>query len=133
MALRNIPQTVNDIYLVKGNDFIISSTGDLLMANGSNLSNQRIPRRLLTNPGDYIWHTDYGAGLAQYVGQPLSSDNFDNIKQVITAQIFLESSVAQNPAPEILLQSIQYGLFCQINYTLSPSYQPAVLTFGVER
>lgn len=132
MGFRNIPQVINDVYLVLGNDFVLSSTNDLLLANGSNLSQQRIIRRLITNPPNYIWHSDYGAGLPTYVGQPLTSDNFDTIKGTITSQIFLESSVSQNPQPQILLSSIQFGLFCQINYTLSPSLQPIVLTFGVE-
>src|SRR5690606_33296481 len=132
MGFRSIPQVINDAYLVMGNDLVIAPTGDLLLANGSTLSNQRIPRRLLTNPPDYMWHSEYGGGLPKYIGEPLTSDNFDNIKSSITAQIFLENSVAQTPAPEIFLQTIQFGLFCQINYTLSPSLQPIVLTFGVE-
>lgn len=132
MSLRSTPQVVNDIYLVLGTDFALSSTNDLRLCNGSDRSTQRIIRRLVTTSPSYIWHTDYGAGLPTYVGQPLSSDNFDNIKGLITSQIFLEASVAQTPQPQILLSSIQSGLFCQINYTLSPTVQPVVLTFGVE-
>lgn len=135
MGFRNIPQVENDIYLNLGNDFILTNdeVKDLLLTNGSTLSEQRIIRRLLTNPLSYIWSPSYGAGLPSFVGQPVSSDNFDNIRALITSQIFLEKTVAQNPPPQILLQTIQYGLFCQINYTLSPSLQPIVLTFNVSQ
>ena len=131
MAFSDIPQGIFDVYLNWGNDLVLSSTGDLLLASGSTLSNQRIQRRLMTNTLDYVWYPSYGAGLANYVGQPLSDDNLDNIRALITSQIFLESTVAQSPAPEILLQTIQFGLFCQINYILSSSQQPTVLTFDV--
>ena len=133
MALRNIPQALSDIYLNQGTDFTLSATNDLLLADGSTLSQQRIVRRLVTNPLDYIWAPTYGAGLPNYVGQPITVDNFDNIKSLITSQIFLESTVNQTPPPEILLQTIQFGLFCQINYTLSPSLQPIVVTFNVQQ
>lgn len=94
-------------------------------------SQQRVLRRLLTAPGSYIWHPDYGAGLQQYVGLPLSPDNVDLIKNKILSQLYLEDSVAKNPAPETSLQSIQGGLFVQINYTESTSKSPIVLNFTV--
>ena len=132
MGFSNVSQVVNDVYLVDGNDFVLSSTNDLLLCNGSDRTTQRIIRRLITNPLSYIWHTDYGAGIPLYIGQPVSDYNFDNIKTTITSQIFLEKSVSQNPQPQIFLQSIQFGLFCQINYTFQPTGKPIVLSFGVE-
>ncbi|MDE2024869.1 MAG: phage tail protein [Patescibacteria group bacterium] len=131
MSFRSTPQVVNDVYLVMGNDLVLSPSGDLLLCNGSTRTSQRIVRRLLTNPADYIWHSDYGAGLPEDIGLPISSDNFDNIRQTITAQIFLEQSVVQTPQPQIFLSTIQFGLFCQINYNLNPSLEPVVLTFNI--
>lgn len=63
MGFSNVSQVVNDVYLVDGNDFVLSSTNDLLLCNGSDRTTQRIIRRLITNPLSYIWHTDYGAGI----------------------------------------------------------------------
>lgn len=60
---------------------------------------QRIIRRLLTNPGDYVWHTDYGAGLGSYVGEPYSPSL---IEGTILNQLQLEPLVAETPAPNIL-------------------------------
>jgi len=125
------PQVLNDIYQNYGQDIQVSITGDLLISNGSTRSQQRVLRRLLTSPLDYIWHTDYGAGVGNFVGQALSSDLFDEIRSLINSQIFLEDSVSQTPPPEIFLQTIQGGLWCQINYTENPTQQPIVLTFNV--
>lgn len=136
------PQILNDLYLNNGDDLQLVSPkgGDLLLANSSTRCNQRVVRRLTTNPLDYIWQPSYGAGLAGFVGQPLTSDdygqdvtsdNVDNIRSIITSQIFLENCVSQTPPPQIFLNTIQFGLFCQINYTESPSLQPIVLTFDI--
>ena len=114
-----------------GEDMVLSSTDDLLNVSDLELSKQRVLKRLLTNPGDYIWHTDYGAGLGRYVGDALSPDLFDEIKSLILSQIFLEDSVANNPEPQISMQTIQGGLFVQINYVDNPSKQPIVLSFSV--
>lgn len=116
-----------------GNDLVVSATGDLATVDDVKKSQQRILRRLLTNPVGYIWHSDYGAGLARYIGQSLSSDRFAEIKSTIQSQIFLEQTVAQTPAPEIRLQTIQFGLYCQINYTFQQLNIPVVLTFNVDQ
>lgn len=47
-----------------GSDLLIGPTGDLATASGTELGQQRVLRRLLTNASDYIWHLGYGAGLA---------------------------------------------------------------------
>ena len=56
-----------------GADLQAGPTGDLALADGAALGRQRVLRRLLTNPGDYIWHPTYGAGLARFVGHPFGS------------------------------------------------------------
>ena len=49
------------------------AAGDLAPAAGTLRGQQRVLRRLLTNPGDYIWQPGYGAGLGQFVGKPASA------------------------------------------------------------
>lgn len=129
--MQPFPQTINDLDQNFGSDLTLSAISDLQSVSGLVRSQQRVLRRLLTNPGDYIWHPDYGAGLPSFVGQYLSSSRFDEIKSLILSQIYLEDSVAKTPEPEILLQTIQSGLFVQINYTENASRQPVVLTFEV--
>lgn len=135
MTVTQIPasnqQFLNDLYLNFGSDLQVSSTGDFLLTTAITLSNQRILRRLLTGIKDYIWQTNYGAGLPGYIGQPFSGTVLANIEAGIKSQIFLEDTVAKYPIPVISLQPVSTGLFCQINYTYVQTGQPAVLTFNI--
>lgn len=56
-----------------GFDLKLGPTGDLAVATGSILCQQRVLRRLLTNLLDYIWHPSYGAGLAGFIGRPANT------------------------------------------------------------
>lgn len=87
-----------DIFHEWGSDLMVGSGGDLALASGSAVVNQRVSRRLLTNPGDYIWNLDYGAGLAQFVGLPAKSAD---IEAVIANQLLLETAVPTTPAPQV--------------------------------
>lgn len=122
-----------NIYLDWKSDLVLQANGDFLLVNGVQETQQRIIRRLLTNPGSYIWHPDYGAGLGQYIGRLLTPAEFDSIKGTITSQIFNEASVAKNPPPKITLtQSADLNiLFCTIKYCDAVSQQPFVLSFQV--
>lgn len=127
----NFPEIVNDVDQNFGEDINLTSLNDIAHVSGLLRSQQRVLRRLLTNPGDYIWHPTYGAGLAKYIGQSLSTDRYDEIKSTITSQIFLEDSVSKDVQPEIRMQTIQGGIFVQINYVESISKNPIVLSFSV--
>lgn len=103
-----------DISHLWGNDLAFSPTGDLAAADIPTLTQQRVLRRLLTNPGDYIWALDYGAGLANFVGQPGAAAA---IRAAIRGQIFKEAAVAQTPEPVIDLQPDPSGsIYVHIRY-----------------
>jgi hypothetical protein len=87
-----------DIFHEWGSDLAVGSGGDLALAGGSDLVSQRVCRRLLTNPGDYLWNLDYGGGLAGFVGSPV---NTADIEAIIMSQMFLESAVPTTPAPQV--------------------------------
>lgn len=87
-----------DLSQLYGADLAIAAGGDLAVADGTILGQQRVLRRLLTNPGDYLWNPGYGAGLGQFVGQPV---NVARIRSVIRSQIFQEAAVARSPEPTI--------------------------------
>ena len=120
-----------DIYHYFGNDIVTSPTGDLQVVDGITKGQQRILRRLLTNPGDYIFHPKYGAGLPRYIGQALTTSKYQEIKGVILSQIYLEQCVSRNPTPIINLRAQQSYLYCQIQYTDAGTLLPQVLTFQV--
>ena len=123
---------MNDIFHVWESDLAVSASGDLALASGSALGQQRVLRRLLTNPGDYIWHTDYGAGLASFVGSPTRETQ---IKATIRSQIFQEAAVTQTPEPVIDVQISPAGawstVYVDIRYTDSQDGETQVLTFSL--
>jgi phage baseplate assembly protein W len=115
-----------------GNDLKLNSVGDITQSENDDLSKQSIIRRLLTNPGEYIWHPTYGAGIGRFVGENLSSDNFDVIKNTIISQMLMEETVAQSPLPIITLQA-QNGtvLICDITYYDAVLKNPKTISFKV--
>src|SRR5215469_95718 len=87
-----------DLYLEWHDDLQADSSGDLLTVDGDVEVRQRLERRLFTAVKGYVWHPEYGAGLPQKIGLPLT---VNEIKGVVAAQLGLEASVAPNP-PAIL-------------------------------
>lgn len=111
-----------------GGDLSVSASGDLLTADSLTLSQQNVLRRLLTNPGDYIWHPEYGAGLPGLIGQPI---DVPTVTGLIRSQMALESTVSQSPAPVITVTPITSGMAVNIQYTEVDSGQTAILAFSV--
>lgn len=133
---------MSDLYQYWGDDLSVSSSGDLLPVNGTVLGQQRILRRLLTNPGvigrngapsspaDYIFHTDYGAGLPRRVGDTV---DVAKIRALIRGQILLEPAVAKFPTPEIDVTEISGGISVSIRYNDAQTKKPAFLSFDVNQ
>jgi len=123
---------MSDISHQWGSDLSIGPTGDLALVSGAILGQQRVLRRLLTNPGDYIWHPDYGAGLARFIGHP---GNALQIRAVIRSQIFKEAMVARTPEPVIDVLVSPAGaagtVYVHIRYVDAPSGETQTLSFSV--
>jgi phage baseplate assembly protein W len=115
-----------------GSDLVLGPTGDVATISGPLLGQQRVLRRLLTSPGDYIWQLDYGAGLARFIGQPA---NPLQIAAVIRSQIFKEPTVARTPEPVIDVQIEPNGasgaVYVYIRYVCVQNGQTQVLSFSV--
>jgi phage baseplate assembly protein W len=117
-----------DLFHSFGSDLVISPTGDIAVASGPTLGQQRVLKRLLTNPGDNIWHRDYGAGLAGFVGQPAA---IDQIRATIRSQIFKEAAVARTPEPSIDVTFDQTGtVYVHIRYADAGTGQTQLLSFS---
>ena len=120
---------MQDAALLWAQDLGASSIGDVALATGTALGQQRVLRRLLTNPGDYVWNPTYGAGLAQFVGAPC---DVAAIRATIRSQIFMEASVARLPEPVFDVSSASDGsVYVQIRYVDSASGSTQVLSFSV--
>lgn len=128
-------QTIADIQHLWGGDALTGPTGDLGIATGATRSQQRVIRRLLTNPldangpPDYALHPTYGAGLARYVGRAVDPAQ---LRALIRGQMLLEDSVAPNPAPQITVTRPDPStITVYIRYTIAGSGAPATLSFNV--
>lgn len=119
-----------DIWHYIGGDISTSPTGDLRPSSATERGKQRILRRLMTNPGDYVFHPEYGAGLGQKVGQSVRPNEW---KALILGQMLLEDVVAANPAPTVNLTIIDMGVTVDIKYTDATTGTPATLSFDVTR
>lgn len=118
-----------DIAHTFGADLQLSPTGDLALVDGTPLGQQRVLHRLFTNPGDYIWHLQYGAGLPRFIGQPA---NGVRMQAVIRAQMYREAVVSRNPAPTINVNIQPTGVVTVgILYADAPTGQQQVLNFNV--
>ncbi len=113
-----------------GNDLTVSNTGDLDVASGTLEGQQRVLRRLLTNPTDYIWHPDYGAAVPAEVGA--DGDQL-RIQGVIRSQIFNEAAVSETPDPEITITAVSTGISSMIQYTDSTTGEAASISFDIDR
>jgi hypothetical protein len=126
-----------EIYHEFGNDVVITVNGDLQTVDGVELSNQRIIRRLLTNPivianpPDYLQQPTYGAGLPQFIGRLNTPQTYNEIKALITAQMYLEETVLQTPPPVIELQGLPDSLSGTITYVYAPTNQQTVVSFSL--
>jgi phage baseplate assembly protein W len=119
-----------DVAHTFGNDLQASANGDLLTSDSLQLSQEMVLRRLLTNPGDYIWHADYGAGLPAMVGKPI---DVPTVTSIIQAQMNLEASVDRTQPQTIEVSAIPNGMFVNIKYIETDSQQTATLSFPVVR
>ena len=115
-----------------GSDLMISPSGDISLVSGPLLGQQRVLRRLLTNPGDYIWQIDYGAGLARFIGQPT---NALQIRAVVRGQIFKEATVARQPEPVIDVEVAPGGaagtVYVNIRYVDADTSEMQILSFSI--
>ena len=123
-------QLLNDVNHWMGGDMTVSPTGDLGLASADLRTQQRIVRRLVTNPGDYIFHTDYGAGLPQKIGETL---DVPALRGLIRAQILQEAGVAQDPEPQVDVAAITGGVSVRILYSSAITREPVSLQFNVSK
>ena len=116
-----------------GADLSASTSGDLQAVSGTLRGQQRVLRRLLTNPGDYIFHPTYGAGLARYVGQ---TADVGKLKALVGSQMLLENAVAKSPAHSVSVAQIANasggGFAVSVTYNDATSGQPVALSFNVQ-
>jgi hypothetical protein len=118
-----------DASLMWGGDLSLGPNGDLSMADGTVVGQQRVMRRLMTNPLAYIWQPGYGGGLGQFVGQVASARV---IEGAIRGQLYAETAVAHQPEPAINTSSLpNNSIFANILYSDAATQTAQTLTFSL--
>lgn len=117
-----------DVSALWGGDLALTATGDLLLVDDIDLSNQRLIRRLCTNPSDYLWHSAYGAGLPGYIGLAVPPSA---VIGAAAAQIAQEQTVARSPAPQLDAQLGPDMISMTVKYETATSGAPVLLEFDV--
>ena len=120
---------MTDVYHYWGRDLGVSAQGGLETSTKVVRSQQRVLRRLLTNPGQYVFHPEYGGGLGEWVG---SHAHIPTLKATIRQQIHMEKSVARTPAPIIEVTKNFRSLDVRITYVETSSGSQALLGFSVD-
>lgn len=120
--------SLDDIGHVWGSDLQLSPTGDLQRVNAARRSEQRVLRRLMTGPPEYVWHPTYGAGIPGRIGQNL---DLAKIKAAMRGQMMQEASVSRAPPPSVDVRARPGGVAAAVQYTALPDKQPVSLTFDL--
>ena len=119
---------MTDLAHIWGGDLAMSAVNDLATVDGLEKGRQRILRRLMTGPGEYLWQPDYGAGLPAYIGQPVDAQE---IQALILSHMALESAVLRNPQPSVTVAPFPNGMAISITYTDSGTGTATTLSFDV--
>lgn len=119
-----------DIFHYVGTDLSASPSGDLLSVTGSERRKQKILRRLITNPGELVFHPEYGAGLGKKIGEHV---NVSEWKALILGQMKLEDCVARIPEPVVTLKTIDNGVNVDVRYNDAVSGTAEFLNFDITR
>lgn len=112
-----------------GSDPNLSKSNDMGAVVSGSKSQQRILRRLLTNPGGYVWHPSYGAGILQHIGD--TDANLQIIEGIIIAQAQLEQGVSQSPPPSVTFDISGDDVTANIQYTEQATNSRQFLSFTV--
>lgn len=121
---------MHDLWHLIGSDLDVSAAGDLRPVSGSERAKQRILRRLLTSPGEYLFHPEYGAGLGKKVGETVNPGEW---KALIRGQMLLEEAVAPAPPPTVKLSLTEGGVSVSVAYTDATAGTTEILSFDVTR
>lgn len=109
---------VYDLDHFYGEDVGLTPSGDIALVSGSQLTIQRVIRRLMTAPtttsqSDYPADPTLGAGIGSNIGDP--NPDSRGMGAAILSQLFLEPTVSKTPAPTVLVTPLPAGAGAVIN------------------
>ena len=110
-----------------GSDLLLEN-GGLQVISGADETRQRLLRRLLTNPGDYIWQPEYGVGLQSMVGEVVVPAV---MQAAIRVQVLKDPGVDSGHSVDVTVSAADNGLcLCHISYVDADTGQQQTLDFS---
>lgn len=115
-------------------DLTNTDSGDASLASSIVTTQQRIIRRILTNPNsidgsaDYIWNPDYGCGAKKYIGGTMTE--LKALQSLIVSQLMEEAGVAAKPLPEVIIEPSNNTLTITVKYIDISTGLPQNLSFN---
>lgn len=94
-----------DLYFT--DDLQVTSSSDYATVDGLDALRQAIRSRLLTSPGEYAVHPDYGCGLRNFCKKRASQSDRDALRQLIIDQLSQEERIQS--VEEVTLTSFSSG------------------------
>lgn len=111
-------------------DLSASGTGDLSVAKGLMVSQQRIIRMVCTPEDDYTFEPGWGIGAGKYIGQP--ANRLGDLSLNILSRLVQDGYAVPNPPPEVDVRTNNTALFCDIKYVDPGTNEEVFLTFQVK-
>lgn len=116
-ALATAQAEVTGEDLLFTDDFQLTADGDYVSVTGDLLVRQMVYNRLLTVPGEYKLHPDYGVGLPKWVKRTASAADLAELKQRIIEQLTEDSAVEQVVGVDV--QWVTYGTQLVLRVTVT--------------
>jgi phage baseplate assembly protein W len=88
-------------------DLRLTASGDYALLEGYEALRQAIRIRLMTAPGEYAIHPDFGCGLSRWVKRRATQAERDSLRQTIIDQLSQEERI-QN-VEEVVVESFTQG------------------------
>ena len=112
-------------------DLHVTPAGDWAIVEGYAALSQSLIRRMITDPGEWVFRPEYGAGLRRYVKERRTSERVSELRERVRAQALADDRVES--VADVVVEFFEGGL--KLLLAVRPKGGPArngLLTIGVE-
>ncbi len=88
-------------------DLQLSASGDYATVEGYAALKQALRCRLMTTPGEYAIHPDYGCGVSRWLKKRATQSDRDSLRQTIIDQLSQEERISK--VEEVTVESFTTG------------------------
>lgn len=111
-------------------DIAFTRSGDMQLLAGAALLQQRLYRRLVTNPGELLFYPDFGAGLVSYLHMPWTPAAQAQVEQLVAQQALLDPAVSSVVSVNAWMPDVK-TLRIDLSITVADDQQPIVFALPI--